>query len=118
MFSRSDSMGNYAQWQKVDIPHTWNAEDTDDETPGYFRDKCMYKKSVVIPASKSKERVFLYFEGANQETTLWVNGRQVGNHRGGYAVMVIETDSEIPEESIEWLRHLEGVIKVTYLSVE
>ncbi len=40
------------------------------------------------------------------------------DHRGGYAVMVIETDSEIPEESIEWLRHLEGVIKVTYLSVE
>ena len=51
-------MGNYAQWQKIDIPHTWNAEDTDDETPGYFRGKCMYRKSVTIPASKSKERVF------------------------------------------------------------
>lgn len=78
-------MGNYAQWQKIDIPHTWNAEDTDDETPGYFRGKCMYRKSVVIPASKSKERVFIYFEGANQETTLWVNGCKAGNHRGGYA---------------------------------
>lgn len=85
MFSRSDSMGNYAQWQKIDIPHTWNAEDTDDETPGYFRGKCMYRKSVTIPASKSKERVFIYFEGANQETTVWVNGREAGNHRGGYA---------------------------------
>lgn len=67
MFSRSDSMGNYAQWQNIDIPHTWNAEDTDDETPGYFRGKCMYRKSVTIPASKSKERVFIYFEGANQK---------------------------------------------------
>lgn len=85
MFSRSDSMGNYAQWQNIDIPHTWNAEDTDDETPGYFRGKCMYRKSVTIPASKSKERVFIYFEGANQETTVWVNGREAGNHRGGYA---------------------------------
>jgi len=36
--------------------------------------------------------------------------------RGGYAVMVIEIDQEIPIESIEWLNHLEGVIKVTYLS--
>jgi L-serine dehydratase len=36
--------------------------------------------------------------------------------RGGYAVMVVETDQEIPNESIEWLNHLEGVIKVTYLS--
>ena len=36
--------------------------------------------------------------------------------RGGYAVMVIETDQDIPIESIDWLNHLEGVIKVTYLS--
>lgn len=36
--------------------------------------------------------------------------------RGGYAVMVLETDQEIPSESIEWLNHLEGVIKVTYVS--
>ena len=36
--------------------------------------------------------------------------------RGGYAVMVIEIDQDIPIESIEWLSHLEGVIKVTYLS--
>ena len=35
--------------------------------------------------------------------------------RGGYAVMVIETDQDVPKESIKWLEHLEGVIKVTYL---
>lgn len=38
--------------------------------------------------------------------------------RGGYAVMVIETDQPIPDESIKWLKHLEGVIKVTYLNIE
>lgn len=37
--------------------------------------------------------------------------------RGGYAVMVIETDQQIPEESIKWLEHLEGVIKVTYVNI-
>ena len=37
--------------------------------------------------------------------------------RGGYAVMVIECDHEIPEESIEWLRKQEGILKVTYLSL-
>lgn len=36
--------------------------------------------------------------------------------RGGNAVMVIECDQEIPEESINWLEHLEGVEKVTYYS--
>lgn len=39
------------------------------------------------------------------------------NKRGGRAVMVIETDQPIPEESIRWLEHLEGVLKVTYINV-
>ena len=38
--------------------------------------------------------------------------------RGGYAVMVVECDQEIPAEAIEWLRRQEGIIKVTYLSRE
>jgi L-serine dehydratase len=38
--------------------------------------------------------------------------------RGGFAVMVIETDQNIPRESIQWLEHLEGVMKVTYLNLE
>ncbi|RDU24813.1 L-serine ammonia-lyase, iron-sulfur-dependent subunit beta [Anaerosacchariphilus polymeriproducens] len=38
--------------------------------------------------------------------------------RGGKAVMVIECDQEIPIESVKWLEHLEGIIKVSYLSLE
>ena len=38
--------------------------------------------------------------------------------RGGSAVMVLECDQEVPEESVEWLRHLEGVEKVTYYSLK
>lgn len=38
--------------------------------------------------------------------------------RGGYAVMVIETDQPVPDEAINWLTHLEGVIKVTYINIE
>ena len=38
------------------------------------------------------------------------------NKRGGYAVMVLETDQPIPQECMEWLEHhVEGIIKVTYL---
>lgn len=32
--------------------------------------------------------------------------------------MVIECDQEIPSDSIRWLEHLEGIVKVTYLSLE
>ena len=37
--------------------------------------------------------------------------------RGGDAVMVIECDQEVPVEAIRWLAHLEGIVKVTYLSI-
>ena len=38
--------------------------------------------------------------------------------RGGNSVMVLECDQEVPEEGINWLRHAEGVVKVTYLGLE
>ena len=38
--------------------------------------------------------------------------------RGGNSVMVLECDKEVPEAGINWLRHAEGVVKVTYLGLE
>lgn len=38
--------------------------------------------------------------------------------RGGHAVMVLECDQEVSPETIQWLSHLSGVEKVTYLSLE
>ena len=36
------------------------------------------------------------------------------SYRGGKAVMVIECDQEIPQDGINWLSKIEGVLKVTY----
>ena len=38
------------------------------------------------------------------------------DRRGGYAVMVIEMDHDVPQEAIQWLSRLEGIVKVTYLN--
>ena len=40
------------------------------------------------------------------------------DERGGHAVMVVECDKEVPEESRLWLAEREGIDKVTYLSME
>lgn len=37
--------------------------------------------------------------------------------RGGYAVMVLETDQNIPKSALEWLKRVEGIIKVTCLNL-
>ncbi len=38
--------------------------------------------------------------------------------RGGNAVMILECDQEVPADSLQWLSHLEGIQKVTYLRLE
>ncbi len=38
--------------------------------------------------------------------------------RGSHAVMVLECDQEVPIEALQWLRHLDGIEKVTYYSLE
>lgn len=40
------------------------------------------------------------------------------NRRGGDAVMIIECDQEVPADSMDWLRHIDGIKDVTYLSME
>jgi L-serine dehydratase, iron-sulfur-dependent, beta subunit len=40
------------------------------------------------------------------------------SRRGGDAVMVLECDQEISKASINWLESLDGIRKVTYLSLE
>jgi len=70
--------------ETISIPHTWNNLDAIDETPGYYRGLGWYKKVVDFDAEDSKARTLLYFEGANQITELYVNGKWVGKHLGGY----------------------------------
>ena len=77
-------------WTDVSIPHTWNAKDADDEIPGYFRGKGWYRKVVTVEELIPEQRVYLSFEGANQETNVFVNGTFVGNHKGGYSAFTFD----------------------------
>ncbi|MFI3258963.1 MAG: glycoside hydrolase family 2 TIM barrel-domain containing protein [Rikenellaceae bacterium] len=86
-----------SKWEVVEIPHTWNGLDTDDEVNGYFRGKGWYRRSIKVESLIPDQRVFIYFEGANQETTLYVNGKRIGNHRGGYSAFTFDVTEAITE---------------------
>lgn len=70
--------------EKVNFPHTWNTDDVMDDTPDYYRGVAYYKRNIAIPESYAQKQVSIYFEGANQELELMVNGKSVGKHLGGY----------------------------------
>lgn len=72
-------------WQAVTVPHTWNAQDGQDGGGDYVRGEGWYRRHLVVPAALEGRQLFLQFDGANQVTDVWLNGRHLGQHRGGYA---------------------------------
>ena len=76
-----------AGWIDIELPHTWNATDTVDAVPGYRRDASWYQR--VLPPAADQRQV-LYFEGANMETDVYVNGQLAGRHVGGYVGFEVE----------------------------
>lgn len=72
-------------WSTTDVPHTWNARDGQDGGGDYARGDGWYRRHIVVPDRMAGQRLFLQLDGANTVTDVWVNGRHLGQHRGGYA---------------------------------
>lgn len=75
---------NDSDWEKVNFPHTWNTTDAKDDASGYYRGVGWYRRVLNIPTDKKDKQITIYFEGANQEVELFVNGVSAGTHVGGY----------------------------------
>lgn len=67
----------------VDLPHTWNAVDVADGDDDYRRGTGNYFRSLTARPEWAGRRVFVRFYGAGTVADLSVNGRYVGQHRGG-----------------------------------
>ncbi|WP_232780560.1 glycoside hydrolase family 2 TIM barrel-domain containing protein [Capnocytophaga cynodegmi] len=78
------------KWQSVQLPHTWNDKDVlADGKRGYYRGIAWYKKSFrLVP--EAERQYFLQFEGSNQVTEVFVNGKFAGKHMGGYSSFNVE----------------------------
>ncbi|WP_288955905.1 glycoside hydrolase family 2 TIM barrel-domain containing protein [uncultured Polaribacter sp.] len=86
------------EWEKVTIPHSWNTQDILDDKDGYYRGEGWYKKTMTIPQVYENQQVFLFFEAANQVTSLFVNGKPVGeDHIGGYTSFARDITSSLKE---------------------
>jgi beta-galactosidase len=72
-------------WSRVSVPHTWNAKDGQDGGNDYYQGVGWYRRRQTIPASEVGRQLYVEFDGANAEATLFVNGHEVGHHAGGYA---------------------------------
>lgn len=78
------------QWQRVELPHTWNAQDGQDGGNDYYRGCCWYAKSFSAPELKPGEQLWLEFEGAAMTAEVYLNGHMLTRHAGGYSTFRVE----------------------------
>ncbi len=73
-------------WQKVDLPHCWNAIDGQDGNGSYDRGSYWYAKTFKTPKQPLKGgRVYVEVLAAGQQATVYVNGEKAVYHEGGYS---------------------------------
>ena len=87
--------------EAVCLPHTVQ------ELPLHYADHnsyqmlCGYRKKLEITEEMMKKRLFLQFDGAAHIATVYVNGRELANHRTGYTAFRMEiTDAVQPGENL------------------
>jgi hypothetical protein len=64
-----------------------------------------YRREFVVPEGWGAQRVLLHFGAVDWETTVWVNGAEVGAHRGGYDAFSFDItealkDGSAPQEIV------------------
>lgn len=71
-------------WQKVSLPHCFNATDAVDPDVNYYQGPGWYRTHIEVANPYAKGRTLLHFEGAGQKTQVYIYTTKVAEHLGGY----------------------------------
>lgn len=86
-------------WEKVNLPHTWNGTDGQDGGNDYYRGKCFYAKSLKKSELGDSSVHYLEFEAVNSSAEVYWNAKLIGRHDGGYSTFRVKIP-EILDENL------------------
>lgn len=81
--------------QPVRLPHTCK------ETPFHYFDESLYqmvsgyRRHLQIPADWQGKQILLTFEGAAHDSTVFCNGKKVGEHHCGYTAFTVDLTDNV-----------------------
>lgn len=87
-------------WERVTLPHTWNAQDGQDGGNDYWRGTAIYAKSFPMPTHTRGERIFLELNGAAMRADVILNGVPLAHHDGGYATFRVDLTDVLQENNL------------------
>ncbi len=92
-----------SKWNDENLPHSFSM-------PYFAADRFYvgygwYRKNFNVPKAWSGKRINLEFDGVFQVAEIWVNGKRIGEHRGGYTGFTFDiTDAVKPGDNVVAIR--------------
>ncbi len=88
------------RWEWVTLPHTWNNIDGQDGGNDYYRGTCYYVKELNRHDLPESDKYFLEFLGANSSADVYVNGKKLGHHDGGYSTWRVDITESLEDNNL------------------
>ena len=74
----------------VNLPYTWNAIDGQDGGNDYYRGLCWYVRRLEREDIPEAGRLWLELRGANSSADVYIDGRCLAHHDGGYSTWRVD----------------------------
>ena len=88
------------EWEKVDLPHSWNAVDGQDGGNDYFRGTACYAKTITKAELPVAQQYYLEIRGANSSADVYLDGKHLAHHDGGYSTWRVNVTEELKDSSL------------------
>ena len=85
--------------EAVTLPHTWNAVDGQDGGNDYHRGLCWYVRKITAE-ELTGEVNYLECCGANHTAEVYLNGKKLCHHEGGYSTFRVELTEALGEKNV------------------
>ncbi|REG98861.1 glycoside hydrolase family 2 protein [Flavobacterium aquicola] len=86
----------YSDKYSIQVPGDWNSQV---EALKYYEGVVWYHKSFDKPEISATEDAYIYFGAVNYKTTVYLNGKKLGMHKGGFTPFNFKVPSELLKEA-------------------
>jgi beta-glucuronidase len=83
---------DFDAWERIDVPGTWNVQKRE---LYYYEGSGIYARNFRYVPQTAGERLFLCFEGAAYETSVFLNGVFIGTHDGGSTPFTVDISGTV-----------------------
>jgi beta-galactosidase len=84
-----------SKWEEATLPHTVRLEPRDASGGENYQGICWYRKQLSVKPEWKNRVIYLTFQGAMQVADVWLNGRHLTTHYGGYIPFTLDLSGAV-----------------------